>query len=412
MKRVVIVGGGFGGLYAARALRRAPVDVTIVDRRNHHLFQPLLYEVATAGLNPSDIASPIRRIFRRQRNVSVALAEATGIDLATKRVILADGSIPYDYLIVATGVTHSYFGNDSWAPYAPGLKTIEDALEIRRRVLLAFESAEREPHPERRAALLRFVIIGGGPTGVELAGALADISRHALARDFRRIDPSLASIFLIEGLQRLLPTFELKSSDRARHKLEKMGVTVRLDAKVTRIDDGGAWIGDEQIQAKTILWAAGVAASPLARSLGAPLDKAGRVRVLPDLTVPGHDEISVIGDLAALEQDGKQVPGVAQAAIQEGGQAARNIVRSIEGRPREPFRYDDKGMLAAIGRTYSVADLQHLRLSGFVAWVVWVVVHIYFLIGFRSRLLVMIEWAWRYLTWDRGARLITGRGPT
>lgn len=405
----MILGGGFGGLYAARSLRRAPVDITIVDRRNHHLFQPLLYEVATAGLNPSDIALPIRRIFRRQSNVSVILAEATGIDLDRKRVQLSDVGIPYDYLVIAAGVTHSYFGHSDWAVKAPGLKTLEDALEIRRRILNAFEAAEWEADQRRRSALLTFVIVGGGPTGVELAGALADVSKHALARDFKNIDPTAARIFIIEGLDRVLPAFPSELSEKARRRLERMGVTVLAEAEVTAIDDDAVWMEQSRIETRTVLWAAGVAASPIARSLGAPLDRAGRVRVEPDLTVPGHKDAFLIGDLAALEQDSRPVPGVAQAAIQEGRHAAHNILRAIEGKNLEPFKYRDKGMLAAIGRSYSVATLRHVRLGGFIAWIIWVVVHIYFLIGFRNRILVMIEWAWRYLTWDRGARLITGR---
>lgn len=403
---VVILGGGFGGLYAARALRDAPVDVTIVDRRNHHLFQPLLYEVATAGLNPSDIASPIRRIFRRQANVTVILAEAIEVEPEKNRVVLTDGEISYDYLIVATGVTHSYFGHEDWARLAPGLKTLEDALEIRRRILLAFEAAEREPDPERRRTLLTFVIVGGGPTGVELAGALADISRHALARDFRTIDPTQARIILVEGLDRVLPTFAPSLSTKANRKLEKLGVSVLTETKVTHIEQNRVRLGDESVDAGTILWAAGVSASPIARSL-AKLDPAGRVLVEPDLTVAAHNQIFVVGDLARLDQDGQPIPGVAQVAIQQGRQAARNISLALRNKPHEAFRYKDKGMLAAIGRSYSVASLRHLKLGGFVAWLIWVVVHIYFLIGFRNRFLVMFQWGWRYLTWDRGARLIT-----
>ncbi|MGH2767408.1 MAG: NAD(P)/FAD-dependent oxidoreductase, partial [Actinomycetota bacterium] len=389
---VVIVGGGFGGLYAARALQDAPVRVTLVDRRNHHLFQPLLYQVATASLNASDIAEPIRKILRWQHNATVLMGEATSVDVSGRRVILSDGEIPYDYLIVATGATHSYFGHEEWARFAPGLKTIEEAIDIRRRVLVAYEAAEREPDPDRRGAWLTFVLVGGGPTGVELAGALGEISRHALVRDFRRIDPSHARIILLEGLDRILPSFPPSLSEKARRELASLGVEVRTLSPVTEIDEGGVWLGEERIEARTVLWSAGVAASPLARSLGAPLDEAGRVHVREDLTIPGHSEIFVVGDLAGFMQDGKRLPGVAQAAIQQGHHAAKNILRGLAGRAYEPFRFVDKGMLAAIGRGAGVADIRGLRLSGFVAWLAWLVVHIYFLIGFNSRLKVMVEW--------------------
>ena len=404
----MILGGGFGGLYAARALRHAPVRVTLIDRRNHHLFQPLLYQVATAALNPSDIAHPIRRILRRQRNASVVLAEARAIDAAGRRVILADGEVSYDFLVVATGATHSYFGHDDWAASAPGLKTLEDALEIRRRVLLAFEAAERETDPVRRSALLTFVVVGGGPTGVELAGALGEIARHVLASDFRRIDPRDARVILLEAGPRILPAFTPDLSEKAVRQIARLGVEVRTGAAVTGIDRDGVALGDRRIEARTVLWAAGVAASPLARSLGAPLDGAGRVLVNPDLTVPGAASVFVIGDLAALVRDGRPVPGVAPAAIQEGRHAAANILRSLRGRPLEPFRYHDKGSLATIGRAAGVADFGRIRLSGFPAWLAWLVVHIFFLIGFRNRFLVLFEWAWVYFTYDRGARLITG----
>ncbi len=349
---VVIVGGGFGGLYAARALRGAPVHVTIVDRRNHHLFQPLLYQVATAALNPADIAAPIRSVFRGARNVSVLLAEAAGVDLAAKKLLLADGELPYDYLVLATGATHSYFGHEEWAPFAPGLKSIEDALEIRRRVLLAYEMAERDP--EHRREWLTFVIIGGGPTGVELAGALAEISRQALSREFQHIDPSHARIILIEGAPRVLPPYPDDLSAKARTQLERLGVDVWTGARVTGIDAAGVTLGHERILARTVLWAAGVAASPLAKSLGAPLDRAGRVRVEPTLALPGRNDVFVVGDLATLEQDGKPVPGVAPAAIQMGRHAARNILRAIAGLPGEAFRYRDKGNFATIGRGKAV----------------------------------------------------------
>jgi NADH dehydrogenase len=407
--RVVIIGAGFGGLNAARALRKAPARVIVIDRQNHHLFQPLLYQVATAALNPSDIASPIRRILRHQRNAEVFLAEATAIDVEGKRVILADGEVPYDHLIVATGATHSYFGHDDWAPFAPGLKSIEDALEIRRRVLFAFEAAEREPEPARRRAWLTFVIVGAGPTGVELAGALTEIARHALAKDFRHIDPAEARVILLEGTARVLPAYVEGLSEAARRQLEALGVEVHTDKMVTAIDPEGVSIGPERIEARTVLWAAGVAASPLARSLGAPLDRAGRVRVEPDLSLPGHPEVAIIGDLASVSQDGKLVPGVAPAAIQQGKHAAGNVLRSLRGQPRRPFRYVDKGSLATIGRAAAVADLNVIKLSGWVAWMAWLFVHIFFLIGFRNRFIVLFEWAWSYVTYDRGARLITGR---
>jgi len=405
----VIVGAGFGGLYAARALRRAPVDVTVIDRRNHHLFQPLLYQVATAALNPSDIAAPIRKILRWQKNTTVLLADATQVDVERKKVGLTDGEMGYDYLILATGATDSYFGHEDWAPCAPGLKSIEDALEIRRRVLVAYEAAERTEDPERRSTWLQFVIVGAGPTGVELAGALAEISRRALARDFRNIDPTQARILLLEGLDRVLPTFPPQLSEKARRQLERLGVEVRVQKKVTGVDEEGVSLDDERIEAKTVLWAAGVAASPIGESLGVPLDRAGRVQVMPDLTIPGRSDVFVIGDLAAFEQDGQLVPGVAPAAIQEARHAAGNITRAVRGKLYVLFRYRDKGMLAVIGRAAAVANLRHLKLSGFIAWLTWVIVHLYLLIGFRNRIIVMFEWAWAYFTYERGARLITGR---
>ena len=408
MHRTVIIGGGFGGLYAARALRRAPVEITLLDRRNYHLFQPLLYQVATAALNPSDIAAPIRRVFRRQHNCRVILAEATAVDVARKCVVLVDGMLPYDFLIIATGATHSYFGHDEYARLAPGLKSIEDALEMRRRVLLAFEAAEREPDPGMRRAWLTFVVVGAGPTGVELAGALAEIARHALARDFRAFDPSAARVVLVEGLPRVLNAFPEELSAKAVTQLERLGVEVRTDTMVTAIDAEGVTFKTERLDARTVLWAAGVAASPLARSLGVPLDRAGRVKVERDLTIPGHPEVFVIGDLASLEQDGQLVPGLAAAAVQEGPHAARNIVQAIAGQPLEPFRYVDKGILATIGRAAAVASFGRVKLSGLVAWLTWLFVHIFLLIGFRNRFLVMFSWAWTYFTYDRGARLITG----
>ena len=406
---VVIIGGGFGGLAAARALRRAPVNVTLLDRRNHHVFQPLLYQVATAGLNPSDIAYPIRVVLRRQKNARVLLAEARRVDVAGRRVEIDGGVVPYDQLIVATGATHSYFNHPEWAQLAPGLKSIEDALEIRSRVFLAFEAAEREADPARRAEWQTFVVVGGGPTGVELAGALAEIAGHSMTRDFRSIDPAETRVVLLEGQDRVLPTYTPKLSAKAARQLEKLGVTVRTGALVTAIDEHGVDIGAERIPARTVLWGAGVAASPLARSLGVPLDRAGRVQVQPDLTVPGHPEIHVIGDLAAAAW-GEQgiVPGVAPAAAQGGKHAASNIRRQLAGKGLESFRYRDKGSLATIGRAAAVADFKRFKLSGFLAWFAWWAIHIMFLIGFRSRVLVMFSWAWSYVTFQRGARLITG----
>lgn len=408
LPRIVIIGGGFGGLSAARELRRVRARLTLVDRQNHHLFQPLLYQVATAALNPSDIASPIRRILRHQKNVEVLLGEVMTIDLESKHVELPEESLRFDYLIVATGASHSYFGHDEWAPFAPGLKSIDDALEIRRRVLYAFEAAERELDPARRQAWLTFVIVGAGPTGVELAGALSEIAHHALARDFRHIDPTQSRIILLEGSPRVLPTYVDSLSEKAREQLVAMGVEVRTGQMVTAIDADGVGVGAERIEARTVLWAAGVAASPLARTLGVPLDRAGRVRVNPDLTIPGRDDVYVVGDLASLDQDGKPVPGVAPAAMQEAVHAARNIERALRGQGRLPFRYHDKGSLATIGRAAAVADLGRMKLSGLIAWLAWLFIHILFLIGFRNRFVVLFEWAWSYLTYDRGARLITG----
>jgi NADH:ubiquinone reductase (H+-translocating) len=418
--RVVILGGGFAGLYAARELRRAPVRVTVLDRRNHHLFQPLLYQVATAGLNASEIAMPIRSILRRQKNAEVLLGDATAIDVPNKKVILSDGEVPYDYLVVATGVTHSYFGHNEWAEHAPGLKTLEDALEVRRRVFLAFEAAERETDPARRREWLTFVIVGAGPTGVELAGTLAEISRHSLVKEFRHINPKDARIILVEGVARVLPPYPEELSKSAARQLSSLGVELRTNARVTGIDTHGVQLeqaagseprpaSTERIAARTTLWAAGVQASPLAKSLGVPLDRAGRVIVHEDLTIPGRDDVFVIGDLAAVKQtNGQPVPGVAPAAIQEGKHTAKNIQRAVAGEPRLPFRYRDKGSLATIGRARAVADFGKLKLSGFLAWLAWLLIHIFFLIGFRNRVLVTMQWAWSYFTYQRGARLITG----
>lgn len=411
--RVVVVGAGFGGLAAIQGLRRSKASVTVVDRQNFHLFQPLLYQVATASLNPSDIAAPIRRVVRGWKNTEVILADVTGVDLDRRVVALADGEVPYDSLVLAAGATHSYFGHPEWEAHAPGLKSIEDALEIRRRVLLAFEIAEREPDPELQRAWLTFVIVGGGPTGVELAGTLRDVARMTLAKDFTRIDPRTAEVILIEGSPRVLPPYAPEMSESAKRQLENLGVTVRSGLHVTHIDGEGVAIGAERIAARTVLWAAGVAASPLGKTLGGPVDRAGRVPVQPDLTIPGHPEVYVIGDLAHLEQDGKPVPGVAPAASQMGTHAAKNILRAIDGKPSLPFRYRDKGSMATIGRGAAVAQVGRLKVSGFIAWSMWLFVHVLFLVGFRNRLLVVIQWAWSYLTYDRGARLITGRaqGP-
>jgi NADH dehydrogenase len=409
--RVVIVGAGFGGLSAARALRNGPVRITLIDRSNHHLFQPLLYQVATAALSPADISAPIRRIFRGQRNVEVLLADAVAVDLPGRRVLLADGEVRYDSLILATGATHAYFGHDEWAQFAPGLKTLKDALTIRQRILMAFEIAEREPDESARRAWMTFVIVGGGPTGVELAGTLAEVARQTLARDFRHIDTSLARVILVEAASKVLGTFDADLSRKARSQLERLGVQVILGAPVTSITADGVQIENDWISAKTVLWAAGVAASPLARSLEVPLDRAGRVIVNGDLTVPGHEEVYIIGDLASVHQEGKMVPGVAPAAMQQGRHAAENLLRTLQGHARIPFRYRDKGSLATIGRGAGVAQIGALKASGYTAWLLWLFVHIFFLIGFRNRLVVLVQWAWSYFTFDRGARLITDALP-
>jgi len=404
----VILGAGFGGLQAALRLRKAQVHVTLVDRRNHHLFQPLLYQVATAMLNPSDIAAPIRRIVRGD-NVTVLLGEATFVDLAAKKVRLADDEIAYDYLVIATGATHSYFGHDEWSPRAPGLKSIEDALEMRKRVLFAYEAAEREPDPELRKQWLTFVVVGGGPTGVELAGALAEISRTSLAHDYKNFDPTQAKIILVEGLQRVLMAYPASLSEKGRRSLERLGVEVQTNTRVTEVSDGGVLAGGQWVASRTVLWAAGVAASPLARTLGTKLDPVGRVLVTPELTVVGHDEVFVVGDLAAVEQDGHLVPGVAPAAMQGGKHAAINVLRSVSGQPLLRFRYWDRGTFAVIGRGSAVGvAFQKLKLTGFIAWFAWLTIHIFFLIGFRNRLAVLFNWAFSFFTLRRNAQLITG----
>jgi NADH dehydrogenase len=406
--RVVILGGGFGGLNAARRLADAKVDVTLIDRRNHHLFQPLLYQVATAALNPADIAVPIRRILRKQRNVEVLLGEALSVDFAEKIVTLDHGEVPYDFLVVATGARHSYFGHDEWAPFAPGLKSIGDALEIRRRILSAFEYAERETDARERESWLTFVVVGGGPTGVELSGALCEIAQHALAFDFRHIDPAEARVILLEGSARVLPPYVPELSETARAQLSRLGVDVRTSQRVTAIDADGVAVGTERIAARTVLWAAGVGGSGFGRALGVPLDRTRRVVVNPDLTIPGHADVFVVGDLACLITDGAQVPAVALAAKQQGRHAAENLPRAIRGEPLLPFRYENKGSLATIGRSAAVADLGKIKLSGPPAWIAWLVLHVLFLVGFRNRFSVVFQWAWSFLSYDRGARLITG----
>jgi NADH:ubiquinone reductase (H+-translocating) len=406
---VVVIGAGFGGLAAARRLADAPVRLTVVDRRNHHLFQPLLYQVATAGLSPGDIAYPIRSILRRQSNARVILADVVAIDASRREVRLADGTLSYDFLILAAGAGHAYFGHDDWEKDAPGLKTLEDAIAIRRRILLAFEEAERETDAAARRERLTFVVVGGGPTGVELAGAIAEISRHVLVSDFRSIDPREARIVLVEAGPRILPAYLPESSRRAAETLRDRGVEVRTASPVTGVDSGGVRFGTERLAARTVLWAAGVAASPLARTLGSPVDAAGRAIVEPDLSIPGHPEVFVIGDLSVFtHQTGKPLPGLSPVAIQQGCAAAANILRTLAGSPRRPFHYVDKGTMAVIGRAAAVAEIAGLRFSGFFAWILWCFVHIFYLIGFRNRVIVMMEWAWAYLTFQRGARLITG----
>lgn len=409
LPHVVIVGAGFAGLNAAKSLRKAPVRITIIDRKNHHTFQPLLYQVATAGLNPSDIAMPIRSILRGQDNVEVFLGDVEAIDRTARVVKLGEKQISYDYLIVATGATHSYFGKDEWSKFAPGLKTIEDALEIRRRVLVAFEAAERSTDALTKSAWLTFLVVGAGPTGAELAGSLAEIARHTLAREFQHIDPSRARVVLVEAADRVLPTYPPELSAKAEKQLRELGVEVRTGTMVTNIDDDGVTFkSTERIPAKTVLWGAGVTASPLARSLATPLDRAGRVEVTPTLNVPGDERVFVLGDLASVKQGDGFVPGVCPAAMQEGKHTAKNVRRLLAGEQMLPFRYVDKGSLATIGRAAAVADFGKVRLSGFIAWFAWLTIHIFFLIGFRNRLLVFIQWTFAYFTYQRGARLITG----
>jgi NADH dehydrogenase len=407
---VVIIGGGFGGLAAAQALKRAPVRITLLDRRNHHLFQPLLYQVATAGLSPGDIAAPIRWILRRQNNVRVLLAEARAIDPGTRTVTLDEGAISYDYLIVATGATHAYFGHPEWEAFAPGLKSLDDALEIRRRTLLAYEIAEREDDPEGRKRLLTFVVIGGGPTGVEMAGAIAEIAHHTLTHEFRTISTAQSRVVLIEAGPSILSTFPEDLRQAARRSLERLEVEVMEGTRVTGIDQKGVLIGERRLDAGTVIWAAGVAASPLARSLGVPLDRVGRVPIEPELHLAGHPELYVIGDLAVLKgADGQPLPGVAPVAQQQARHAARNIVRSIKREPLQPFAYHDPGTMATIWRAAAIAQIGRVHLSGLIGWLVWLFVHIMNLVGFRNRLMVLIQWAGAYISFQRSVRLITGR---
>jgi NADH dehydrogenase len=410
---VVIVGGGFGGLTAAQALDGAAVRVTLIDRTNHHTFQPLLYQVATAGLSPAEIAQPIRSILRRQPNVTVLMAEALRVDLSARRLHLTDGAVlDWDFLILACGMTTSYFGHDDWAEAAPGLKSIEDAVEIRRRVLLAFELAEREENAARREELLSFIVIGGGPTGVELAGALAELSKFVLDSDFRHINPASATVRLVEAGPRILPTFPPDLSESAMTQLRELGVDVHIGTPVTSIEPGSVHLGDEKIPSAVVLWAAGVSANDLTKTLGVPLDRAGRVLVERDLSIPGHPRAFVIGDAARLDdQYGKPLPGISPVAMQQARAVARSIRRSILGKDRVPFAYLDKGSMATIGRRRAIAIFQRMHMSGFVAWLAWLLVHVWYLIGFRNRLVVMITWAWSYLTYRRGARLIVGEPP-
>ena len=405
---VVVVGGGFAGLAAVRGLAGAAVDVTLIDRSNHHLFQPLLYQVATAGLSAPDIAAPLRHILRSQQNVSVLMGEVDAIDTAARSVRVGGREIGYDYLLVASGATHAYFGREEWAAHAPGLKTLDDALHMRRRVLLAFERAEAETDPALRAKWLRFVVIGAGPTGVELAGTLAEIARHTLRREFRNIDPAEAEVHLVEAGPAVLGGFGDALAGKARRQLEHLGVRVHTGAPVTAIDANGLSIGQAHMDARTVLWAAGVAASPLGRMLGAPLDRAARVQVAPDLSLAAHPEVFVAGDLAAFEQNGKQLPGVAPVAKQMGAHVARCIRARVAAAGSPAFRYKDPGSLATIGRMAAVARFGRIELSGLLAWWAWLFIHIFFLIGFRNRAIVLINWAWAYWTFQRHARIVIG----
>ena len=410
VRRVVIVGGGFGGLCAAMKLAGVSgVEVTMVDRRNHHLFQPLLYQVAMAGLSPAEIAYPIRTIFSGKRNVRVLLARATAVELQRKILRTDDAEIPYDNLILACGARHSYFGHNEWETYAPGLKSLEEATEIRRRVLTAFELAEKEPDPEKQRKLLTFVVIGGGPTGVELAGALGEISRFTLSKDFRRIDPRRTRVILIEAAPRILNAFDEGLAARATADLESLGVTVWTSTKVTNVDAEGVDLGEETVQAATILWAAGVAPSELNKSLGVPLDRQGRIIVEQDCSLKDHPEVFVLGDQAHFIHDGKPLPGLAPVAMQQGRHTARNLRRELAGKPREPFRYRDKGQMATIGRRRAIVEFGRFKFAGFFAWLAWLFVHVLYLIGFKNRIEVMLNWGWNYFAFSRGARLIVGK---
>ena len=410
-RRVVIVGGGFGGLCAAMKLAGVKgVEVTMIDRRNHHLFQPLLYQVAMAGLSPAEIAYPIRTIFSGKRNVRVLLARATGVDLQRKMLRTDDAEIPYDNLILACGARHSYFGHNEWETYAPGLKSLEEATEIRRRVLTAFELAEKEPDPEKQRKLLTFVVVGGGPTGVELAGALGEISRFTLSKDFRRIDPRRTRVILIEAAPRILAAFDETLANRATADLESLGVTVWTSTKVTRIDAEGVNLGEETVQAATILWAAGVAPSELNKSLGVPLDRGGRVIVEKDCSLKSNPEVFILGDQANFTgEDGKPLPGLAPVAMQQGRHTARNILRELKSQAREPFKYNDKGIMATIGRRRAIVQYGRLKFAGFFAWLAWLLIHVLYLIGFKNRIAVMLNWGWNYFAFSRGARLIVGK---
>ncbi|HEU0002534.1 MAG TPA: NAD(P)/FAD-dependent oxidoreductase [Ktedonobacteraceae bacterium] len=408
LPRIVIVGAGFGGLKAAKALHQVNARVTVIDRQNHHLFQPLLYWVATAGLSPADISSPIRSILRRQKNTEVLMAEVTGVDLEQQRVLMGEHAVPYDYLVLATGAHDNYFGHTEWERYAPGLKSITDATSIRRKILLAFEAAEIETDPRKIKSLLTFVLVGAGPTGVEMSGAIAELAHKALPPDFRHIDTKSARVILVEAMPRILATFPASLARRSKRKLERMGVEVRENSPVEQIDEHGVVIGGEHIEAHNIIWTAGVSASPAGKWLGAEVDRAGRVKVESDLSLPGHPNVFVIGDTASAMQDGKPLPGVAPVAMQAGHYVASVIAQHIAGQEQhKPFRYFNKGNLATVGRSYALVDLGKVRMTGFLAWVTWLVVHIFYLIGFRNRAVALFQWAWTYLTYHRGARLIT-----